>query len=53
MPSTETDKEQFALIRELEKKVAALEAKQNMMLAMFGGLGLALATDILSRVLGA
>ena len=42
MPTNDTDKEQYELIRDLEKKVAALEAKQQMLLAMLGGLGLAI-----------
>lgn len=48
----ETDREQFARISELEKQVAALAAKQQMLLAMLGGLGLALGADVLTRVLG-
>lgn len=49
--TSETDKEQFDRLVNLEKAVAALEAKQQMLLVILGGLGMALATDILSRVL--
>lgn len=49
---SDTDADQYRRISELEKMVSALQAKQQMLLHLLGGVGLVVATDILARVFG-